>query len=106
MMVEPGVYIFERGLVDPAGYRTAALAKPFAQFGEFRGISPATFEEGPPFVAKQFLGLEPTLSFFRKSPQGQPEPNFIHTDVDMGTWTAILYLNPTPDPQDGTDFWT
>lgn len=47
-----------------------------------------------------------TLSFFRKSPLGQEEPHFIHTDIDMGDWSAILYLNPDPPEGDGTSFWT
>jgi hypothetical protein len=33
------------------------------------------------------------------------EPNDIHTDVDMGEWTGLLYLNPIPPEKDGTDFW-
>ncbi len=48
---------------------------------------------------------KPSLSFFRKSPLGQEEPHFIHTDIDMGDWSAILYLNPEPPEGDGTSFW-
>ena len=32
-------------------------------------------------------------------------PNYVHTDRDMGEWTALLYLNPQPAPGDGTTFW-
>lgn len=54
----------------------------------------------------KFPQLNPTLTFFRKSPQGQQEPHFIHTDIDMGDWSAILYLNKNPPEGDGTCFWT
>lgn len=52
------------------------------------------------------LHLTPTLTFFRKSPEGQVEPNYIHHDAPMGDWTGILYLNETPAHWDGTLFWT
>ena len=47
----------------------------------------------------------PTATFARLSPWGQDEPNYIHTDCDMGDWTAILYLTETPAAGDGTTFW-
>lgn len=50
-------------------------------------------------------GLQPTFSAFRLSPAGQLEPHYIHTDRDMGDWTATLYLNPLPPAGDGTTFW-
>lgn len=73
----------------------------------FHGIS-VTPTDGPvPELIKQvFPKAEPTLSFFRQSPEGQVEPHFIHTDVDMGDWSAILYLNEDPPESDGTCFWT
>ena len=40
--------------------------------------------------------LTPTLNFVRQSPAGQVEPNFIHTDADMGDWTALYYLTADP----------
>lgn len=49
--------------------------------------------------------FKPIISFFRRSPEGQPEPNYIHSDREMGDWTAILYLNPEPADGDGTIFW-
>ena len=57
-------------------------------------------------LVRMFPAATPTLSFFRKSPAGQEEPHWIHTDVDMGDWTALLYLNPDPPAGDGTVFWT
>lgn len=29
----------------------------------------------------------------------------LHTDASMGTWTALLYLNPQPPEGDGTAFY-
>jgi hypothetical protein len=72
---------------------------------QFHGISLGAGNTLPWFVRSKFSMLEPKLSFFRKSPAGQVEPNYIHTDCDMGEWTAILYLTPNPPPDDGTTFW-
>lgn len=36
--------------------------------------------------------------FARKSPKGQQEPNFIHSDEKHGDITAILYLSPVYEP--------
>ena len=72
----------------------------------FHGISTSVPATVPDWLVARFPSLQPTLSFFRKSPNGQDEPNFIHTDRDMGDWTAILYLNPEPPEGDGTMFLT
>lgn len=105
------MYVFDDVLTDPAAYRAAVLRRPFqtVTFGPdlaFHGIQLA--EDDPAFVrwiGKEFPDLVPTLSFFRQSPAGQIEPNFVHTDRDMGDWTALLYLNPDPAAGDGTTFW-
>lgn len=105
------VEIFDGALLDPKAYREKALALPFRSFEfekcTFHGI--ATIDTGsaiPSLITDLFPNAMPTLSFFRKSPQGQKEPHFIHTDADMGDWSAILYLNPEPPAEDGTLFWT
>ena len=49
--------------------------------------------------------LMPTMTFLRQSPKAQVEPHFVHTDLDMGEWTGLFYLNPTPAPGDGTVFY-
>jgi len=96
-------------LADPLGYRAAVLAKPFNDvvFGPhiFHGIQIADDETFPAWIVERCPQLTPTLSFFRQSPAGQREPNYVHTDRDMGEWTAILYLNPRPAAGDGTMFW-
>lgn len=103
-------YVLDEVLPDPVRYRDAALALPFGTvtFGDdtFRGIAaahrpdlPIAFERAVPEP------IEPTLSFFRLSPLGQPEPTYLHSDAAMGDWTGILYLNPDPPDGDGTVFW-
>lgn len=103
--------VFDDVLDDPRGYRDTVLAGPFddVSFGPdvtFRGIQPATDDTlFAQWIARTFPGLTPMVSFFRQSPVGQHEPNFIHTDRDMGDWTGLLYLNPRPAAGDGTTFW-
>jgi hypothetical protein len=96
-------------LADPVAYRAQALAGRFGTVivGDvaFHGIQIATDMTVPAWIHTHDPALMPTLSFFRQSPAGQREPNYVHTDRDMGEWTAILYLNPTPAPGDGTTFW-
>lgn len=96
-------------LADPEAYRAAVLARPFADvvWGDdvFHGIQVAEDETFPAWIVEHFPDLTPTLSFFRQSPRGQREPNYVHTDQGMGEWTAILYLNPQPMRGDGTTFW-
>jgi hypothetical protein len=102
--------IFDDFLSNPEEYRKAALANEFKSYTfpqcTFHGIA----QPAPPLVPAKIMRLmpmlKPTLSFFRKSPVGQKEPHFIHTDADMGQWSAILYLNPQPIAGDGTSFWT
>jgi len=108
------VIVIDGFMPDAEKYRTAALARPYATYdlgGEiWHGISlvapgdPAY--ELPLAIQRYNPDFCPTLSFFRRSPEGQVEPNFIHTDVDMGEWTGILYLNPRCPEGDGTAFWT
>lgn len=93
-------------LPDALGYRAAALALPFQSVTlgptTFHGIAVAD-DTIPNYV--RTLGLTPTLSFFRQSPEGQEEPHYIHTDLAMGAWTALFYLTLDPPKGDGTKFW-
>jgi hypothetical protein len=102
--------MFDDVLPDPAGYRHSALGRPFQSLEVspgviFNGIAMAPDQAIPEWIAHKFPKLTPTLTFLRLSPGGQHEPNYIHTDRDMGDWTAILYLNPEPARGDGTTFW-
>lgn len=103
------IHVFDGVLPDPTTYRETALSLPFASVPQgaatFHGIAMDASAWLPTWVQTIYPALVPTLSFFRQSPEGQDEPNYIHTDVDMGAWTAILYLNPYPPHGDGTTFW-
>ena len=91
-------------------YRASVLARPFGDVSLgpdlcFHGIQLAQDDNFRVWIQRTFPHLTPTLSFFRRSPHGQCEPNYVHTDRDMGDWTAILYLNPQPHIGDGTTFY-
>jgi hypothetical protein len=104
------VEIIDDFLPDPEAYRQEALKREFRSFvfpeATFYGIAPVLLDNPVPVKLAERMSSRPTLSFFRRSPEGQIEPHFIHTDVDMGEWSAILYLNPDPPTGDGTMFWT
>jgi len=104
------ILVFDDVLADVDAYRQAALTQHFtsvelAPGQTFHGIAMVEDTTLLTWLETHCPGLEPTLTFFRLSPLGQPEPNYIHTDRDMGDWTAILYLNPRPPAGDGTTFW-
>lgn len=108
--MDPRVIVKDDFLLNPETYRREAISRQFTsrQFGSvvFRGIADAGTDSPVAVAVESTLPYSiATLSFFRKSPQGQPEPNFIHTDADMGDWTALLYLTQNPPPEDGTVFW-
>lgn len=104
------MFVEDDVLADPEAYRQAVLARPFRDVSlgpdlTFHGIQLAEDDTFAVWIRQRFPQLTPTLSFFRRSPLGQCEPNYVHTDRDMGDWTAILYLSPHPAPGDGTTFW-
>ena len=114
MIAEPPVSgltveVYDDVLPQVAKYRQWALAQEFAVVitvdEEWRGIAHHTDETLARLVAARLPGARTHLTFFRQSPEGQPEPNFIHSDEGMGQWTAVLYLNPEPADGDGTTFW-
>jgi hypothetical protein len=102
------IRVLDNVLADPHAYRARALAQEFRDVtigpDTFRGIAPCP-EGDVAAVAVQALGAEPVLTFFRKSPRGQIEPNYVHSDKDMGSFTGIYYMNPDPPHGDGTKFW-
>lgn len=103
------IEVFDNFLADPEEYRQEALKLHYRTYDfpncSFHGIALSPLTEMVSGILRT-VGLKPELSFFRKSPLGQVEPHFIHSDIDMGEWSAILYLNPTPPIEDGTAFWT
>lgn len=105
---DPQIRVFDDVLPDPEAYRALALRAPYQSYtlglATFHGIAlaPPTLSD---VIHHAFPELAPTLSFFRQSPIGQREPNFIHSDRSMGAWTGLLYLMPDPPDDDGTTFW-
>ena len=103
------IEVFDDVLSRPREYRTWALTQPFSTFdiaGElWNGIALVSDDTVPSLVRERIPGVRSHLTFVRRSPLGQAEPNFIHSDETMGDWTAILYLNPSPEAGDGTTFW-
>lgn len=104
------ILVLDDVLDDPVAYRQRALAREFKSIEltpdvVFHGIAVCGDELTLPHEIRRRYGLDSSVSFFRQSPDGQGEPNFIHTDLDMGEWTAILYLTPDPPDGDGTAFW-
>lgn len=99
------IRVIDDALSNPDAYRQAALALPFGEFEGFQGIAPCADPTLPALISEAMPGAAAVLSFFRRSPEGQVEPNYIHSDAEMGEWTGILYLNPEPARGDGTIFW-
>ncbi|WP_428673723.1 DUF6950 family protein [Reyranella sp.] len=95
-------------LPDPMAYLAEVRRLSFGSvtFGPdtFKGIALA-HRDDVDRIAETHTRASPALSFFRRSPLGQVEPNYIHCDAGMGDFTGIFYLNPEPAEGDGTAFW-
>ena len=106
---DPRICVYDSVLADPVTYQRAALASQPQTYVvgnvSWHGLSECVNTEFVEWLANIRPDLTPTLSLIRQSPLNQVEPNFIHTDRDMGDWTAILYLTESPEAEDGTDFW-
>jgi hypothetical protein len=104
------ILVFDDFLENPEEYRDEALKLNFRTYDfpncSFHGIALSGMTALVTDKLEEAGGFKASLSFFRKSPLGQVEPHFIHSDIDMGEWSAILYLNPNPPIEDGTAFWT
>jgi hypothetical protein len=72
----------------------------------FKNIQPRDHDdEFALFVLDLFSDYKVVWNFIRKSPKGQEEPNFVHTDEMMGDLTAILYLSQEAPDEDGTTIY-
>lgn len=109
MILDNPILTFDDVLPDPCKYREEVLSLDYQsrQHGvlTFHGIAMDDNNRLPAWISGRFPGLISNLSFYRKSPHGQSEPNFIHADIGMGDWTAIFYLNEKPPAGDGTTFY-
>jgi hypothetical protein len=105
----PVVKTFDDVLEDPLAYREFVLEQTFGSVivGPivFHGLAEVPLDPLREAIVSMLPQCEPALTFARLSPDQQVEPNYIHTDTDMGQWTGILYLNPKPKAGDGTLFW-
>jgi hypothetical protein len=71
----------------------------------FKGIQPRDNDVFAGLLLSMHPGYEIAHNFVRLSPEGQEEPNFIHTDEMMGDLTAILYLTKNHPQEDGTTLY-
>lgn len=102
------IKILDDVLPNPTAYLSDVKRLSFLDmtFGAdtFKGIAYSNRDEVDR-VAETQTNAVVSLSFFRRSPKWQVEPNFIHSDEAMGRFTGIYYLNPDPVDGDGTAFW-
>lgn len=96
-------------LPDPHAYTAAVRARTFQTVTigpvAFHGIAACDDLALATWITEHYPSARPRLTFYRESPGDQLEPNFIHSDRDMGDWTGILYLTEHPVGGDGTTFW-
>jgi hypothetical protein len=72
----------------------------------FKNIQPRDHDdEFALFVLDLFSEFKVVWNFIRRSPKGQEEPNFVHTDEMMEDLTAILYLSKEAPDEDGTTIY-
>lgn len=71
----------------------------------FKGIQPRDTDALSLYINNKYPNHVITYNFIRKSPEGQIEPNFIHTDEMMGDRTVILYLSKKENKLDGTTLY-
>ncbi len=96
---------------DPIKYLSDILDGEFVDVSDgintFQNIQPRPHDDEFARIALESVGLgyEVAFNFIRKSPEGQEEPNFIHTDEMMGDVTAILYLSRRHPDEDGTTIY-
>jgi len=57
------------------------------------------------FLSNLFPQCYVSLNIVRRSPYMQEEPNFVHTDEEMGNFTCVLYLNKNAPDDDGTTIY-
>lgn len=104
------IQIVDEVLSDPIAYRARALTADyrdvaFAYGVTFKGIAPCPFPEVIDWMAQHYPQLRITTTCFRRSPLHQVEPTFVHTDLDMGETSGILYLSPDAPLHSGTTFY-
>ena len=105
------VVVSDNVLHEPNEYVLDILDNEFVDIYDgvnvFQNIQPRDHSDEFTSMVLDFIGsgYEVAWNFIRKSPEGQEEPNFIHTDEMMGDITAILYLSRQHPEEDGTTIY-
>lgn len=105
------IMIADGVLSNPEAYLKDVLDNEFVDIYDgtnmFKNIQPRDFDDEFASSVLEIVGSEYEVAwnFIRKSPKGQEEPNFIHTDEMMGDLTAILYLTKDHPEEDGTTIY-
>ena len=101
---------FDNIIKDPIAYVDNIHKNQFQDISDgvsiFKNIQPRdSNDEFGAFCLSIFPNYAINWNFIRKSPLGQDEPNFIHSDEMMGEITCILYLNEVHPKEDGTTIY-
>jgi len=103
--------LMDNVLYDPRQYVEDILREDFIDIYDgvntFQNIQPRDHSDEFTQAVMDFVGpfYEVSYNFIRKSPLGQHEPNYVHTDEMMGDLTAILYLSKEHPEDDGTTIY-
>jgi hypothetical protein len=103
--------IFDNLLYNPDEYVKDIQSNGFVDIYDgsstFKNIQPRDYDDEFAQSIMELIGqnFDIQWNFVRRSPEGQEEPNFIHTDEMMGDITAILYLNKEHPKEDGTTIY-
>jgi hypothetical protein len=101
--------IIDNVIKNPETYVESVLQNAFVDIedGEntFKGIQPRLEDELQKFVLRIFPNYNVVYNFIRQSPNGQKEPNYIHSDEMMGDKTVLLYLNKKHPSNAGTTLY-
>jgi hypothetical protein len=103
--------IFDDVVMNPDAYVKEIHEHEFVDIYDgqntFKNIQPRDLNDEFTQTVLQLLGYDYSVAwnFVRRSPAGQEEPNFVHTDEMMGDITAILYLSKDHPEEDGTTIY-
>lgn len=104
------IITFDNVIKDPESYVSDIHNYEFQDVADgenvFKNIQPRDGnDEFAKYCCELFNGYKVALNFVRKSPFGQQEPNFIHSDEMMGDITCLLYLNHFEPDGNGTTIY-
>jgi hypothetical protein len=101
--------IYDNAVDNVDDYVSNILSGGFIDFNDgdktFKGLQPMYNDPLSKIIKAGYPDCIINTNFVRKSPFGQDEPNFIHTDEMMGDLTAILYLTKNEMDGDGTTIY-